>query len=100
LIAPLQKKRLDGRLYTRDPKVEALLGELVALSRDDLLARCRIRERSDPHYVPSECLLHFVRASRHDNSDAFFERFYNTKRRHSTIGYMSPMEFEMKAGLA
>jgi len=27
------------------------------------------------------------------------ERFYNPKRRHSTIGYMSPMGFEMKAGL-
>ena len=76
MIAPLQKKRLDGRLYTRDPKVEALLGELAALSRDELLARCRIRERSDLQYVPSECLLHFVRASRHDNSDAFFERLY------------------------
>jgi putative transposase len=30
----------------------------------------------------------------------YIERFYNTKRRHSTIGYLSPMEFEMKAGLA
>ena len=30
----------------------------------------------------------------------FIERFYNLKRRHSTIGYMSPMEFEMKTGLA
>ena len=28
------------------------------------------------------------------------ERFYNPKRRHSTIGYMSPMEFERQAGLA
>ena len=28
----------------------------------------------------------------------YIERFYNTKRRHSTIGYLSPMEFEMKAG--
>jgi putative transposase len=28
------------------------------------------------------------------------ERFYNPKRRHSTIGYISPMDFEMKAGLA
>jgi putative transposase len=27
----------------------------------------------------------------------YIERFYNTKRRHSTIGYLSPMEFEMKA---
>jgi putative transposase len=30
----------------------------------------------------------------------YIERFYNPKRRHSTIGYMSPMEFETKAGLA
>jgi putative transposase len=29
----------------------------------------------------------------------YVERFYNTKRRHSTIGYLSPMEFEMKAGV-
>ena len=28
------------------------------------------------------------------------ERFYNPKRRHSTIGYLSPMEFESQAGLA
>jgi putative transposase len=27
-------------------------------------------------------------------------RFYNPKRRHSRIGYMSPMEFEKHAGLA
>jgi putative transposase len=30
----------------------------------------------------------------------YIERFYNTKRRHSTIGYMSPMDFERQAGLA
>lgn len=30
----------------------------------------------------------------------YIERFYNPKRRHSTIGYMSPMEFERKTGLA
>jgi putative transposase len=30
----------------------------------------------------------------------YVERFYNPKRRHSTIGYLSPMEFEQKAGLA
>ncbi len=29
----------------------------------------------------------------------YIERFYNPRRRHSTIGYMSPMEFEMKVGL-
>ena len=30
----------------------------------------------------------------------YIERFYNAKRRHSTIGYRSPMEFETQAGLA
>ncbi|MGA7957883.1 MAG: IS3 family transposase, partial [Xanthobacteraceae bacterium] len=25
---------------------------------------------------------------------------YNPKRRHSTIGYLSPVEFEMQAGFA
>ena len=30
----------------------------------------------------------------------YIERFYNPKRRHSTIGYLSPMEFEQRAGFA
>ncbi|WP_328798949.1 IS3 family transposase, partial [Rhodovarius lipocyclicus] len=27
----------------------------------------------------------------------YIERFYNPRRRHSTIGYLSPMEFERLA---
>jgi transposase InsO family protein len=27
----------------------------------------------------------------------YIERFYNPKRRHSTIGFLSPMEFEQRA---
>src|SRR3954469_19687506 len=30
----------------------------------------------------------------------YIECFYNPKRRHSTIGYLSPMEFERQTGLA
>ena len=30
----------------------------------------------------------------------YIKHFYNPKRRHSTIGYLSPMEFERQAGLA
>ena len=30
----------------------------------------------------------------------YIERFYNPKRRHSTLGYLSPIAFERKAGLA
>ena len=30
----------------------------------------------------------------------YIERFYNPRRRHSTLGYLSPREFEMQAELA
>lgn len=30
----------------------------------------------------------------------YIERFYNTTRRHLTIGYLSPVEFDRKVGLA
>jgi len=30
----------------------------------------------------------------------YIERFYNTVRRHSTIGYLSPVEFQKKVRLA
>jgi putative transposase len=30
----------------------------------------------------------------------YIERFYNTIRRHSTNGYLSPVEFEREIGLA
>jgi putative transposase len=44
-----------------------------------------------------------VYRTRHDaRADVFdyIERFYNTIRRHSTIGYLSPVEFERKVALA
>lgn len=30
----------------------------------------------------------------------YIERFYNPARRHSTLGYLSPVEFENRAQLA
>ncbi|MCM8883203.1 MAG: DNA-binding response regulator [Candidatus Thiodiazotropha sp.] len=76
MITPLRKKTLDGKLYTRDEKIEASLTELEGLTRDELVVRCDIRKRDDPDYVPSECLVYFVRASRSDNNNTGFERLY------------------------
>lgn len=75
-ITPLRKRQLTGELYERDGKVEILLAELAALPRDELIGRAAITKRSDPGYVPSECLVYFIRASRHDNNEAWFERLY------------------------
>ncbi|WP_297922964.1 IS3 family transposase, partial [Metallibacterium sp.] len=30
----------------------------------------------------------------------YIERFYNSRRRHSTIGYVSPLQFEQQMQLA
>jgi hypothetical protein len=77
LVTPLRKKRLHTEeLYTRIPEIETKLVELEGLSRKDLLAHVQIRHRDDPSYVPSECLVYFVRASRADNSTAGFDRLY------------------------
>lgn len=75
-VAPLRKRRLSGELYERDSTIEALLAELAMLPRDKLTERAAISQRSDPAYVPSECLVYLVRATRHEISEAWFERLY------------------------
>ena len=76
MVTPLKKMSLAGTLYKRDAKVEARLAELEDLTEDELVARCSIQKRDAPDYVPSECLVYFVRASRFDHSTAGFERLY------------------------
>jgi hypothetical protein len=76
LITPLRKHTRDGKLYTRRPIIESKIIELASLSRDDLVIRCAIRQRDDPAYVPSECLLFFIRERRANRPDTYFEKLY------------------------
>jgi DNA-directed RNA polymerase specialized sigma24 family protein len=76
VVNQLRKRRLSGELYERDPKINALIAELAALPRDALVTRVAITKRSDPAYIPSECLIYFIRASRRDNNEVWFERLY------------------------
>ena len=76
VVTPLRKRRPTGDQYTRPPAIESMLEELAPLSRDELLERARVSQPSDPVYIPSECLVYFVRASRMDNNDDWFERLY------------------------
>lgn len=75
-VAPLRKRRLTGELYVRDPRIEAAIAELCALPRGELLARAAVTNRSDARYVPSECLVYFIRASRDGLGDGWFEHLY------------------------
>ena len=81
----------DGRQWRRlfDEPVRQRLrqrrdGELLFLAQTERIGNKVYRTRD---------------AARVDVFD-YIERFYNTIRRHSTIGYLSPVEFERKVGLA
>lgn len=76
MIEPLRKHTLQGKPYTRRTEIESKIVELSSLSRSELIIRCEIRQRTDPGYVPSECLVYLVRTCRSDNSDAHFNRLY------------------------
>lgn len=90
MIAPLRKRTLGGTLYERDAKIQDLLVRLELLPRADLVGRCQIIDRTDPNYVPSECLMYFVRAARQDNSDRHFERLYKVLLSRLTRALPSP----------
>jgi hypothetical protein len=77
LVTPLRKRKLGSQeLYRRVPEIETKLAELEGLPKDDLLTRIQVLRRDDPGYVPSECLVYFVRACRADNSTAGFDQLY------------------------
>ncbi len=53
-----------------------LIDDLEKLPRDELVNRACISSPTDPEYLQSECLLYFVRKSKHDNSTRRFELLY------------------------
>ncbi len=76
MIKPLRKYRKDGRLYERRAETAAALLLLESLSLEQLVQRAKVRAKTDPLYLPSECLLHFIRRSKRDNSDRIFESLF------------------------
>ena len=76
-IPPLRKRTQGGELYSRPPEIEEAILETLALPFDDLMERARIRNRAHPEYVPSEVLVHRLRATRDNNSDDQFNALYS-----------------------
>src|SRR5690349_18636684 len=80
MVTPLRKVDGDGKLYERRPEIEAALGKLVLLPRSEVADCCKVTDAASASHLPTECLLHLVRASRSDNSDAHFEALYRALR--------------------
>jgi hypothetical protein len=74
-VPPLTKCDSFG-VYRRTDAVEELLGTLCHLPFDEIVRRCTVTSRSDREYIPSECLVHFLRSTRRDNGDARFNRLF------------------------
>jgi hypothetical protein len=83
MVAALQKQRIsgDGTRYTRLPPVELAIEVFSVLPMGEFVNRARITNRSDPYYVPSECLLHVFRnAARHQTLSPELEELFVTLR--------------------
>jgi len=77
-VAPLRKRQPEGDLYVRPSEIETALATLVSLPSRELVERFRITDTTDPDYVPSECVLYFVR--RLDFGDESFRDLYAVLR--------------------
>lgn len=75
-IAPLRKKTLNGKPYERSEKVESLIRDLILLPREELIKLASVKNRHEPDYIPSECLVYFIRATRSDNNELWFARIF------------------------
>src|SRR5438270_5098424 len=73
-VAPLRKRRPDGILYSRPGEVEQTLVALLGLQLRELAERSRIMDPEHPDYLPSECVLYFVR--RLDFGDEAFRELF------------------------
>lgn len=75
-IRPLTKCRSDGTLYTRRVDVEHDLKRLVELPREEVVAALKIRDKSSPQYLKSECIVYLIRETRSNNEERYFDELF------------------------
>lgn len=81
MLRALTKRRTDGTLYVRRPEIEALLEALVSLDRDSLTDRLSITSRVNPLYIPTECLIYFLREATSGNTFQWFDTLFGAVER-------------------
>jgi putative transposase len=94
----------QGSQYTSEQfqRLMADSGIVCSMSRSGNVWDNAAMESFFPSLKSERCARRTYRTRNEARADVFdyIERFYNAVRRHSTIGYLSPVEFERKAGLA
>ena len=75
-IPPLRKRTKEGTLYTRRPVIEEYILETLDLPFPAFMERARRWTRGGPDYVPSEVLVHRIRATRDEDTDDEFNDLY------------------------
>jgi DNA-directed RNA polymerase specialized sigma24 family protein len=82
LITPLRKRSADGGAYFRPPAIEELLAALSQMTIEEVARRARIDGHHNMEYVPSECLVYFVRQSKYcGDDDAYRDIFVSLRQR-------------------
>jgi len=75
-LPSLKKKTVEGKLYKRGAKTEALIRTCLELTFDELCNQAEISARSHANYIPSEVLVYFLRQTKTHNNDDQFYRLY------------------------
>jgi DNA-directed RNA polymerase specialized sigma24 family protein len=63
MVRPLKKCKEDGIAYTRPPKIEGILIEVLAANATTWPDRARITNKQDAQFLPPEVLVHLIRHS-------------------------------------
>lgn len=63
-LPPLTKRYPNGNVYERPPKIESAIINLLKENVETIANRANTLNVSDPEYVPSECIVHLMRAAR------------------------------------
>jgi hypothetical protein len=61
LIEPLTRCNLQGERYVRTPKVEQQIRGVLALGAGGVLARARIKDQPDVHFLQEETVAYLIR---------------------------------------
>ena len=93
-----------GSQYTSEPFQQLLAahGVTCSMSRAGNVWDNAVMESFSSSLKTERTAAKMYRTREQAKADVFdyIECFYNPRRRHSTLGYLSPMEFEKQAGLA